>query len=180
MTFHLFKGLYQEFLEVQPNVLTDTSHPFHPDLIIIPEPRLSVYFDTWIPALWEILKNNVPCIITGYSATTMLSHDAANLAPTLDAMRANMLLPLQRNPYSLKILPETSLPHMPIFQGYSKPPIQYSNSSAKHAVVCAICGLREDADLQNIDLRNKSTVAELKRILKEKDVEVEQVDYSCT
>lgn len=60
------------------------------------------------------MKNHVfpfffqPTLVTGYSAVDQASHDAQNLPFVLRKLSADWILPLQPNPYSIKVKPDDS------------------------------------------------------------------------
>eukprot|EP00923_Selenidium_pygospionis_P049775 GHVN01085759.1.p1 GENE.GHVN01085759.1~~GHVN01085759.1.p1 ORF type:complete len:941 (-),score=288.71 GHVN01085759.1:388-3210(-) len=63
-----FKGSYQDFVNIsQRGVLSDSSHPMHPHLIVVPEPKINLFFDLIVPAIAMAVRSNVPCLFSCYS-----------------------------------------------------------------------------------------------------------------
>lgn len=74
-----------------------------------------------------------PTVFTGYSALDFASHDAANLPLVLRELEAQWVVPLQPNVYRISVIPDPSLPPMPLWRLSGEPPLKYSGASAKHA-----------------------------------------------
>lgn len=177
VTCWLYKGLYQLFLTEHLNVLVDPAHEFHPDLVLVSEPRLARYFDSWIPVVQKLLDANIPIAFTGYSAVDVATHDAANLPVVLKELKARWVVPMQPNLYRVQVKPDASLPPMPLWTPQGDAPAEYSGISAKHAVVGCVMGYD---DQQEEAASQLASVEELKSSLRKRcDVESESSQYAA-
>lgn len=156
LTCRLFKGLYQLFLSQHPDVLTNRRHPYYPDLVLIPEPRLAKYFDMWITPLTELIDHKIPTIVTAYSAVDRETHEAQNLPIIVKRLGGEWAMPLRPNVYAIKVKPEAECPPMELWAPSGETREKFSGISAKHAVWGCFYGKDGRKDYESIEeLKNE-------------------------
>lgn len=77
-----------------------------------------------------------PTIVTGYSGVDQATHEAQNLPPILKSIGAQWAIPLQPNPYAIKVRPADDFPPMQLWAPPGEEEEQFTGISAKNAGEC--------------------------------------------
>lgn len=127
--------------------------------------------------------------MTGYSAVDQATHDARNLPVILKAMHAEWAIPLQPNPYAVKVQPDECLPPMTLWAPPGEEEQKFHGISAKNAgksmrrrLYSLLCpNLSFLKSTRNISVRctiyERAFVALLFRFVRERSVGVLKFDH---
>ncbi|EZG81035.1 hypothetical protein GNI_020370 [Gregarina niphandrodes] len=199
----LYKGAYLEFLDsesvkkqtktahltcqevngvkVSP-ILTNPNHPFHPDLVVVPQCNLSRRFDEYIPVLAMLCLTNTLILFLGHSSCEFPSHEAVQLPDILKELNARFITQPYWNPFMLPVKPDDDCPPMNVLKRNpdgSMTAIDFKGVSAKYAFGLWIKGFINDSEKLLTDLiKSSENVQAFKLKLKAQGIDVDREEMA--
>eukprot|EP01053_Blabericola_migrator_P000825 Blabericola_migrator_1__824@NODE_1202_length_5123_cov_39_383900_g814_i0_p1_GENE_NODE_1202_length_5123_cov_39_383900_g814_i0NODE_1202_length_5123_cov_39_383900_g814_i0_p1_ORF_typecomplete_len610_score126_58TPR_15/PF13429_6/23TPR_15/PF13429_6/0_00051ANAPC3/PF12895_7/25ANAPC3/PF12895_7/0_11TPR_19/PF14559_6/0_0069TPR_8/PF13181_6/6_2e02TPR_8/PF13181_6/0_038YfiO/PF13525_6/2_4e02YfiO/PF13525_6/0_12TPR_16/PF13432_6/59TPR_16/PF13432_6/3_1TPR_2/PF07719_17/6_2TPR_2/PF07719_17/32Rapsyn_N/PF10579_9/0_13Rapsy len=132
-----------------PSMLTDLSHPFHPDLVVIPEPSFHDNFQSWVTSIATLALSGKALVLLGQSVLAdTISHEALSIPRVIDLLGMNYVLGPEWNKFAVPLDPGADAPEMLLtVDGREGTP--YRGPSGKYA--CKTSCLEEDChDLPSV------------------------------